>query len=425
MSASLISGEADSILVIIDKDVITQSELSNYIEVSKVFLGDFPFPNERIEEEFENERLESLIRFYILKNVEDSFPALQVSEEDLQAEFRRIYNDIAISMFGDSANEDSLSDFFKSKGLDWNFAKKLLGQEYKMNILLERYIVFNKPILSDPSDYNITDEQLKNFYDIIKDSLKLPVSYHFSRIILAPIPTDERLRQVNRKANIVMQALSEGEDFRSIARMYSEDTLSNRYGGYLGVVHRGEFLPEVEDLIFSIESGNMGVAQSFEGIHIVYVPVNWLDSAKVYQIFISIAPTHEDSVRVFEEIDEVMRRLDDGESFSNVAREFSHDPFTKDIGGDLGEVPAESLDISLQTVLSLLEPGEYTAPIPSMLGYMILKLDAVTLGEPPPFDEVKEELKQTYIFRERERFSENWIEELKKVVYIERRLTSE
>lgn len=421
LSASSFSGEADKIVAIVNDDVITQSEFDNYLQTAKLLMGIEQMPNPRLEENLKKERLDALINYALVENMPDSLAYLKLDQSDIQKENLRILEEFAVELFGDEASIDTLKSYFENSGLEWELSLNLMEKELMYNAVTERYLTFNYPELSNLQKFNVSDEELAAFYEQIKDSLRMPVSYHLSRIVLSPAPSEQRMLQINHKANQVLQALSEGEDFRSIASVYSEDRESASNGGYLGIIHRGDMLPEVENSIFSIEPGNIGVIQSMEGIHILYVPTRWADSARVYEIFISMQPNSEDSARVLADLDSVTAKLDRGDNFAEIARMYSDDPFTRDQGGDVGDVPVDSMDMSLISILSMLEPGEYTSPISSAFGYVIFKLHGVNYGESIDFEEAKEQLKQNYFLRQRQQVINKWIELLKQQMYFEQR----
>ncbi|MGC9367112.1 MAG: peptidylprolyl isomerase [bacterium] len=421
LSASSFAGEADKIVAVVNDDVITQSELDNYFKISKLLMGVEKMPNPRLEENLLEERLNALVNYALVDNMPESLSYLRIDQSEIQKENLRILEEFASEMFGEEATIDTLKSYFENAGLEWELSMRLMEKELMYNAVTERYLAFNYPELSNFQKFNVDDEELLEFYQKIKDSLRMPLSYHLSRIVLSPNPSEQRMMQINRKANQVLKALSEGEDFRSIASIYSEDKETAANGGYLGIVHRGDMLPEVENSIFSIEPGNMGVIQSMEGIHILYVPTRWADSARVYQIFISMLPNSEDSLRVLQELDSVTAKLDRGEDFAQVARIYSDDPYSREQGGDVGNVPVDSMDVSLLSILTMLEPGEYTSPIQSPFGYVIFKLHEVNLGEPVDFQEAKEQLKQNYFLRQRQQVINRWIDSLKQQLYFEQR----
>ncbi|MBN1150588.1 peptidylprolyl isomerase [candidate division WOR-3 bacterium] len=418
LSASLSSANADEIISIVEKEAVTRTELETYMKTSIFFIGGFELPNKRLQEEFEKERYENLLNIYLVLNSGDTTGILDVSPEAVEEEFMVLLGDLAYGITGDSTMVDSISAYFSQAGIDWILAKELLRKEFYFKIAAERYVSFSHPDLTNFDNYWVSEDILRELYEEIKDSLSAPVAYSFSRIVLMTIPSEKWLMEVNSKAATIMQALSSGEDFRTLASIYSDDSEGRANGGYLGIVKRGELNPEVENAIFSIETGTAGFAQSPAGLHVLYVPMKWADSAKVYEIFISLLPKREDTLKTLADLDEVMKLLHDGTPFEEVAKRYSNDQFTKDDGGFLENVPAESLDVSLRSILDMLQPGEFTEPIPSPFGFIVLKLEGVVLGEQESYESFKDRIKEIHLLRERQTAIEKWLEELENSLYV-------
>ncbi len=70
----------------------------------------------------------------------------------------------------------------------------------------------------------------------------------------------------------IRQRLLDGEDFAELARQYSDDPGSAEQGGDLGWVGRGRFVPEFEEVAFSLEPGEISEPVRTQcGYHIIQV----------------------------------------------------------------------------------------------------------------------------------------------------------
>jgi parvulin-like peptidyl-prolyl isomerase len=79
------------------------------------------------------------------------------------------------------------------------------------------------------------------------------------------LPTRER-------ADEVLARLQAGEDFAYLAREYSEDISSRETGGDMGFFPRGVMPPEVEDVAFALEVGEISeIVESQFGFHVLQV----------------------------------------------------------------------------------------------------------------------------------------------------------
>lgn len=79
------------------------------------------------------------------------------------------------------------------------------------------------------------------------------------------------------------------------------------------------------------------------------------------------------------------------ETFGDLAAEYSIDPGSKDVGGDLGSVPQSSFDPDFAAGALALEPGEISGPVRSQYGWHVILLVSVDVT---PFDEAEPQLRQ-------------------------------
>jgi hypothetical protein len=78
----------------------------------------------------------------------------------------------------------------------------------------------------------------------------------------------------------------------------------------------------------------------------------------------------------------VLQRLRNREDFAEVARRFSDDPATRDVGGDVGFFKrGEMVPAFEQAVFDMLRPGEISPPIRTPYGYHVIKLERVRGSE--------------------------------------------
>jgi parvulin-like peptidyl-prolyl isomerase len=116
-----------------------------------------------------------------------------------------------------------------------------------------------------------------------------------------------------------------------------------------------------------------------------------------------------------EEAMQILERLRKGEDFASLARQFSKDDFTRELGGDLGFFPKglSGLPPELEEAAFSLAPGQISGVIKSYYGYHI-----VQVLEKDPAHPLSEEAKR--MFRE-QKFKE-WLEKEKASARVQRLL---
>lgn len=72
------------------------------------------------------------------------------------------------------------------------------------------------------------------------------------------------------------------------------------------------------------------------------------------------------------EAKDLLRKIEEGKSFEELARDFSHCPSAKS-GGSLGEFPRGRMVPSFEKALLKLNPGEISPPVKTQFGYHLIQ----------------------------------------------------
>lgn len=93
---------------------------------------------------------------------------------------------------------------------------------------------------------------------------------------------------------------------------------------------------------------------------------------------------------------EIIKKLDDGENFAKLAKEYSEDTATKNDGGELGYFTSDKMVPEFSTAAFALEPGEYSKePVQTSYGYHVILCEDKQAAHQQTYDEVKDELKES------------------------------
>ena len=101
-----------------------------------------------------------------------------------------------------------------------------------------------------------------------------------------------------------------------------------------------------------------------------------------------------DESAVLEQVEAVKARIDAGEDFAALAREFSADTGTRSNGGDMGYVERDSFDPEFEDVLYALQENEVSAPVLSSFGYHLIKLTDLQGADIPTLESMRPRLEQ-------------------------------
>lgn len=115
----------------------------------------------------------------------------------------------------------------------------------------------------------------------------------------------------------------------------------------------------------------------------------------------------EDNDQAEETLASIRARLDAGEDFADLAREYSIDTATASRGGELGYAGRGIYDPDFEEALFALQPGEVSAPVKTSFGIHLIRLEDIRRSEVPPLEEIRDQLVQELQRdRAREKFAE-------------------
>lgn len=92
-------------------------------------------------------------------------------------------------------------------------------------------------------------------------------------------------------------------------------------------------------------------------------------------------------------IAKIQDRLANGESFADLAKEYSIDTATADKGGELGYAGRGVYDPDFEKALFGLKEGEVSEPVKTRFGVHLIKLEDIRRSKVPSFDEMKDKLR--------------------------------
>ncbi len=135
------------------------------------------------------------------------------------------------------------------------------------------------------------------------------------------------------------------------------------------------------------------------------------------QIFLK-ARTSDDLADLKAKAREIMTQLKQGESFEDLALQYSDDP-TGSRGGRLGLVRQGELLPAIERGVSNLVPGGISEVIESPIGLHIVRLDDKKPKQFRPYEEVRQEIQALVFQQKSEDMFQAWLADLKNKAYIE------
>lgn len=115
----------------------------------------------------------------------------------------------------------------------------------------------------------------------------------------------------------------------------------------------------------------------------------------------------EDGSDTSETMQAIRERLDAGESFSDLAEEYSTDTISAEQGGDLGYAGRGVYDPAFEEALFALDDGEVSEPVSTSFGVHLVKVTDIRKSAVPPLAELEGQLRRDLArSRANERFAE-------------------
>ncbi len=121
-------------------------------------------------------------------------------------------------------------------------------------------------------------------------------------------------------------------------------------------------------------------------------------------------------------IEEIKKQLDAGGDFAELAKKYSQDEGSAQLGGDLGFFERGRMVKEFEEAAFALKPGEMSDIIRSPFGFHIIKLEEREEGENKKFEDVKEQVKNDWSDEQKRKRFEDWLKDVKDRAKIEIKL---
>ncbi len=254
---------------------VSDKELRQTIEDMPAFQNDGVFDVKWYEEVLTGSRLsvvnfEEGMRYDLLsaKIVDHLKRFGQVSENELQDLYRYNYDQINLQYASFSANDFKDKVAISEENLEAFFEEN--RESYKSLPLVQiKYI--NLPFSDADLDANLSDEKLLQKYEENIASYTTPEQRQARHILIRSSNADmaEQILEKRDSLNNILEKARAGEDFRELAKQFSEDGSASQ-GGDLGFFSKGQMVKSFEDAVFSMNTGEISdIIQTQFGLHII------------------------------------------------------------------------------------------------------------------------------------------------------------
>jgi peptidyl-prolyl cis-trans isomerase SurA len=115
---------------------------------------------------------------------------------------------------------------------------------------------------------------------------------------------------------------------------------------------------------------------------------------------------------------EIRQKITEGAEFARMAQMYSEDESTQEVGGDWGWIEQNTLNEQLTQVAFSLSPGEVSPVVQIGNAYYVLMVEAKKSAAVKPIADVRDEIEQNLIQKERLKVQNRWLDILREKAYI-------
>lgn len=259
------------------------------------------------------------------------------------------------------------------------------------------------------TQYGETYEENQEAMDYLKsEKAKILDNMILERILMVEVekrelmPTDEELEEgIQEELEGIKSQFGDEEEYLAALEKQGSDEES-----FIEYIRKSLILKELqEDILKDVEVTDEEVKEYYDKYKDRF-PADSEDPTMLTLAHILVA-TEEEAL-------EVKQKLDEGALFADMAKEYGTDG-TKDNGGSLGEIPANttSYDIDFMNGALVLKEGGISDPVESQFGYHLIQ--CISRNEKPAqeFDTIKAYIELDLLNTEQGKVINTTIQELK------------
>lgn len=401
--------QIDKVIAVVGDNIILHSEMeAQYQQMIAQNQGEIS-PDMRCTI-FDNLLLE---RLFLAQAMLDS---VTTTPEEVDAELDRRIK-YFISVFG---SKEKLEEYYGKSIIE-------LKDDFKNDI--EKQLLSDKMKGKAFAGLKVSPAEVKEFYDRIpKDSIPYFNSeLELGQIVMMPKLSQQEKEFARKKLEGIRNDIIQGADFSVKAIQYSEDPGSYLDGGNLGMIERGELVPEFEAVAYKLKEGEMSdIVETPFGYHLIIVDERRGDKLKARHILIKPKVTRMDLAVIRERMDSILNQLQvDSLTWREAVNQYSDDEQSKSVGGLMsntknGTAYFEKADIDGTLIFSIdrMKVGDYSDVLPHTIqdrtgeqkqGFRIIWLKSESQPHPASLDQDYSKIQAAAKSEKQQRALEDWM----------------
>ena len=242
------------------------------------------------------------------------------------------------------------------------------------------------------NDTKITQDLIEEGYNRLQKEIK---ASHILILVDENATPEDTLKAYKKTEDIYKKAIA-GEDFGALATQFSEDPSAKENKGDLGYFSAFRMVYPFENAAFTTPKGKISkIIRTRFGYHILKVEdirPNRGEVTVAHIMILNPKPEDKDQDKAKNTINDIYTKIQQGEKFEDLAKQFSEDKSSSSKGGVLnrfssGQLSSEEFE---NAAFGLANPNDISKPFQSQFGWHIVKL--IEKHPIKTMDEMKNEL---------------------------------
>ena len=349
----------DQVVAIVDEDIILASELQERVQGVRSTMesrgADVPEDDVLVRE-----TLDRLILDSIQLQLADRY-GVRIPDQQLDESMTRLAQRNGLSL-------EQFRVALEQSGQSYAFARESLRDDLAIQRVQQGNVMRN---------INITEQEIDNFLATEEGETLTQPEYRIVQALLSTSRNEDALivAEKQRFVDDVLATVQSGIPFEEAVSITQPFVFS---GGDLGWRKLGDIPSMFAEVVPSLSVGEVTKVRSSSGFHLVYLADAVGGERLIRQTdvrHILIKPTEVLSEEAAEALAvELKTRIGDGESFGDLARQYSDDIGSAAEGGELGWTNPGQMVPEFEAAMASASEGEVTAPFRSEFGWHILEV---------------------------------------------------
>jgi len=346
--------------------------------------------------------------------------SIEISDDQVESEMDRRLQ-YFISQIG---SKEKLEEYYNKSVIDIKndlrsiIREQILTQQVKGNIVQK---------------ITITPSEVKEYFNKLpKDSIPIIESeIRYEVISINPLVNAEEKAYAKSKIEGIRERIVKGEDFSTLAHIYSEDPGSAAKGGELGDFSRGVMYPEFEAAAFALQPGEISpIIETDAGFHVLMLIKRKGEFINVRHILIQTKVSPLTIQNTQQRADSVFQLIQAGNmTFEDAAKRYSDDDYKVNGGLAINQntgnsifSPAE-IDKDMFFQLDRMTPNQVSKPFviredQNKTSFKIVKLISRTSPHKASLSTDYDVIQKAALQNKKAEAVEKWINERAKDTYI-------